>query len=239
MDNITVIGDIHGCYKTFLALLDRIPKGDKIVSVGDLIDRGPYSKEVVQYMIDHPEIQVVLANHEDMCITDMLCENPAEAAYHGEWLVYQAGETLYSYQKDGKLDRDLLTEHAKWMSKLPLYLEFPDTYMIGKDTDMGCKRHLVVSHASIGSTWKFRDAHHDGYHFFRKEALWNRGAPEDVQDIYNVFGHTPLPNGPKIKSFYANIDTGCVFKRLHNSEYATLTALRFPSMEIIQQKNIE
>jgi len=235
MQQITIIGDIHGNHKTFLALLEKIPKEDTIVVAGDLVDRGPDSKGIVQYVIDN-NILCVLGNHEKMMSDDILKN---KTPYEGEWLAHQAGKTLDSYRKpDYTVDWELMKVHSEWMSKLPLYLEFPDTFKIGYDTDHGRKRHLVVSHASIGSTWKFRDPSHPKHHFFKDNAIWNRDRPDDVLDIYSVFGHTPV-NIPRITNFYANIDTGCVFKRDWSEQYGYLTALRFPAMEVISQKNID
>lgn len=235
MKQITVIGDIHGCYNTFLELLKKIPKEDTIVSVGDLVDRGPFSKQVVQYMIDHPEILVVKANHEDMMINDMLGD--PSAAYYGEWKATQAAETMNSYRKeDGTVDLELMREHAKWMANLPLFLEFPDVKLTENTyLNQDHERHLVVSHSSIGNTWRFRDPNSEGHHWFENGALWNRDVPRDVKDIYNIFGHTPNTK-PKVKSFYANIDTGCVFNR---SGYDKLTAIRFPSLKLITQENVD
>lgn len=237
MKQVTVIGDIHGCFDTFMELLKKIPKEDQIVLVGDLIDRGPKSKQVVQYVIDHPEILCVKANHEDMAVTDLL--GKSLDPYHGEWLVYQGGQTLESYKPtfDSAPDFELLKEHAKWMKELPLYLEFPDCIKIGDDEDYGKSRHLVVSHSSIGSTWKYRDPDHPKHHFFKDKALWNRDIPDNADGLYNVFGHTPVYGAqPIVRSFYANVDTGCVFNR---NGFAKLTAIRFPSLEIIQQQNID
>ncbi len=239
MKEVVVIGDIHGCYKTFLVLLDKVKEqfpSATICAVGDLVDRGPDSRSVVRYFIDHPEILCVKANHEDMLCKDVLGE---KTPYTGQWYAYQGGATLSSYNIDGKLDRDLLKSHAEWMDKLPLYLEFKDCIKIGDDSDHGQSRYLVVSHASLGSTWHMRDKSHPSNECFESDVLWNRDKPHDIKEIYNIFGHTPLPEGPKIKSFYANIDTGACFKRLGSEQYGVLTALHFPSMTVIQQKNIE
>ena len=53
MENIYIISDIHGCYKTLLALIDQFPnkQNSKIVFVGDLIDRGKNSCEVVELLL--------------------------------------------------------------------------------------------------------------------------------------------------------------------------------------------
>lgn len=75
---------------------------------------------------------------------------------------------------------------------------------------------------------------------FKNKVLWNRDVPSKAKGkqlgFYNVFGHTPKPDGPLITKHYANIDTGCVFKRVH---YGKLTALHYPSLEFIQQENID
>ena len=47
MENIYVIGDVHGCYRSLLALIEQLPHkfDSKICFVGDLIDRGPASAD--------------------------------------------------------------------------------------------------------------------------------------------------------------------------------------------------
>jgi serine/threonine protein phosphatase 1 len=48
-----VIGDIHGCYRELLDLLEAcaVDDGDRVVSVGDLVDRGPSSLEVCDWFL--------------------------------------------------------------------------------------------------------------------------------------------------------------------------------------------
>ena len=49
--NTLVIGDIHGCYDELQTLLDKagLSSGDKIVAVGDIVDRGPETPEVLGF----------------------------------------------------------------------------------------------------------------------------------------------------------------------------------------------
>lgn len=62
------IGDIQGCYHTFMALLSRLqfnPKQDKLWLVGDLINRGSGSLEVLRWCYQHQQsIKLVLGNHD-------------------------------------------------------------------------------------------------------------------------------------------------------------------------------
>lgn len=61
-----VIGDIHGCWAELQALFDKVGlnDGDRVVSVGDLVDRGPGSPEVVDWFRQRAGAVVVCGNHE-------------------------------------------------------------------------------------------------------------------------------------------------------------------------------
>ncbi|MFO1519570.1 MAG: symmetrical bis(5'-nucleosyl)-tetraphosphatase [bacterium] len=62
------IGDIQGCFKTLLKLLEKIhfsPLSDQLWLLGDLVNRGPHSLEVLRWASSHREnIRVVLGNHD-------------------------------------------------------------------------------------------------------------------------------------------------------------------------------
>ena len=66
-----VIGDIHGCFTKALAALEAVgfdpADGDRLFSVGDLVDRGPES-DCVLWWLDQPWFFAVQGNHEDMAI---------------------------------------------------------------------------------------------------------------------------------------------------------------------------
>lgn len=63
-----VIGDIQGCIETLHALLKKIafdPASDRLLLVGDLVNRGPSSLEVLRWVRDHHErVACVLGNHD-------------------------------------------------------------------------------------------------------------------------------------------------------------------------------
>ena len=70
-----IIPDIHGCAKTLDVMLKnmlRATRDDELFFLGDYIDRGPNSKEVLDYLMDLQEggwnIHCLKGNHEDYCV---------------------------------------------------------------------------------------------------------------------------------------------------------------------------
>ena len=65
-----IVGDLHGCFDLFQKALDRVdfnPDKDRVFSVGDLADRGPYSLECLR-LLNEPWFHAVCGNHEQMLI---------------------------------------------------------------------------------------------------------------------------------------------------------------------------
>lgn len=222
--NLYIIGDVHGCYKTLMALVDKLPKDARLCFVGDLIDRGPNSKDVIEFVKNNNHL-CVKGNHEDMMYD---YTPPGPYGETSQWLSNGGITTLQNYEDD----YDLLQKHLAWIGELPIYIEFP-ILKINKDKE----RYLVVSHSSIARVWKNRDIISE--HKLEDHILWNRdiarGTLPSSNEIYNIFGHT-VDKKPIVKKFFACIDTGCVYNQ---KGYGNLTAIHFPSLEVIQQENIE
>ncbi len=74
MANTIIIGDIHGCYDELLDLLDQIGAvgDDLLISVGDIIDRGPKSMEVFDFFQSRKNSIVVMGNHERKHVNGIL-----------------------------------------------------------------------------------------------------------------------------------------------------------------------
>jgi len=61
-----VIGDIHGCYAELMSLLDcaALGRDDKIIALGDILDRGPDSKKVSEFFSSNERASCLMGNHE-------------------------------------------------------------------------------------------------------------------------------------------------------------------------------
>lgn len=103
-----VVGDVHGRLDLLDQLLDRIhadmaerePRQTLIVFVGDLIDRGPDSKEVVErlrtYRSDDARMIFLLGNHEEVLLRIL----DGDATLMSSWLRFGGAQTLKSYGVD-------------------------------------------------------------------------------------------------------------------------------------------
>jgi len=220
-----IIGDCHGCYDTLIALIKKLPAGVPITFAGDLIDRGPKSAQVIDFVRKNNH-DCVAGNHEVLML-----EAGGKPHMSSIWGLNGGIDCERSYRNEEyELDKKQLADDMKWLRNLPLYIEYPEC----KNED---GRHLVVSHSSVGKVWGWTEERiNNNKDNYQNVILWGRSAPKDAPDIYNVFGHTPQEIEPTIKSFYANVDTGC-FYRGHG--HGILTALQFPEMKVYQQLNID
>ena len=87
---IAVIGDIHGRLDLLHSLLSKVPEGYEIICVGDYIDRGPSSIEVLRFLSERDDIICLKGNHEAMML-DFLSD-PDEKGRR--WIRYGGLQTL-------------------------------------------------------------------------------------------------------------------------------------------------
>lgn len=195
-----VVGDLHGCFTELLDLLAHAkfnPKRDRLISVGDLVDRGDQSKQCLE-LLRKPWFFCVRGNHEQMLL-DHWDDPEANPAFDARWL--------------GQLNTDEVSIHFDAISKLPHVLR------VGTDTDA-----FFVLHAELWETDKqltnsmieqmmFKDASQA-----KAKALWSRHVISshwrDSQDLFHapdlhrIFcGHT-IVQMPMIVEKAIYMDTG-------------------------------
>lgn len=229
MKQIYIISDVHGCYKTLLKLIDQFPdkQNSKIVFVGDLIDRGANSYEVIKFVIDN-NYDCVLGNHENMLL-EYGPNIDSDNLIRDKFWLYNCGgnETLKSYT-----NKEEFSKHYEFLKTLPLYREYKEY----KNKD---NRYLVVSHSAVGKVWSKKDSQNRfDIEDFRTHLLYSRYKEFDNKDIFNVFGHT-IYKEPNLKAYRGAIDLGCYVKDRNILPNPRLCALQFPSMKIYTQKRAE
>ena len=193
-----VISDIHGCYDELETLLLALEKNkeynkdvDKLIFLGDYIDRGRDSRLVVKLIRELQEnndnVIALMGNHEDMLVNYWRGRDDI-------WLFNGYTDTMYSYEGY----KEELADDIEWMRNLPLYYE---------------DDHFVYVHAGIDIDKPLNEQDRHTLLWVREPFIYNRKE----YDKKVVFGHTPTMglNG-KIKPTYTYnnniaIDTGCVF----------------------------
>lgn len=207
MGNIFAIGDIHGSFDQLQGLMQKIPidfMHDTLVFIGDYIDRGPGSVEVVDYLLDLkkrvPGIIFLKGNHEDML------EKYLDGTDRFTYLLNGGQNTLDSYLN--KTDRTdsfpIPNDHMAFFKSLRLYYE--------------TEAYLFV-HAGLRPKVPLASQETDDLLWIRDKFIYSKynfGKPV-------VFGHTPLEK-PLVESNKIGIDTGAVYGN-------ALTCVKLPELE--------
>jgi serine/threonine protein phosphatase 1 len=120
-----IIGDVHGHYQGLMTLLEAISPGkaDRVYFLGDLIDRGPDSAQVVQF-VQQNHHQCILGNHEQLMINAFPSGRPFTPALQA-WLYSGGRTTIASYGHTSKL-----LDHLDWLKTLPTYLDLGDLWLV-------------------------------------------------------------------------------------------------------------
>jgi serine/threonine protein phosphatase 1 len=217
MHKLYAIGDIHGCFEPLKLLVEnkmQPEKQDKIIILGDFIDRGPQSKDVVDYLIQLRssgfDVTLLKGNHEAMLLDAI----KGEDSLH-RWLYYGGEATLKSFGV--KHPSELNAFYLDFFATLPSHCE------IGK--------YLFV-HAGFNDALAnpFDDTH---------AMLWEsqtRYSNPILASKTVVHGHRPLPLDACIKqilqkNLVINIDTGCCYS--DKTGFGKLTALEVFSKTIL------
>jgi serine/threonine protein phosphatase 1 len=214
------IGDIHGCALTFKALVNdelQVLSGDTIYLLGDLVDRGPDTKSVIDEIFSlrerGVEVHVLRGNHEEIMLK-ALDDEPA----HKFWLQCGGKEVLDSFGVDDI--EEIPEKYIQFIQQSILVLHHEPYYFVHAGFDFSLPNPLEGFEAML---------------WIRKMKV-NR---EWLKDNLVVHGHTPEPfediqkqRGPLI-----NLDGGCVFKSRPDMGY--LVALNLHSGEYHAVKNID
>lgn len=213
--------DVHGCAQTLKALVLgklKLQKQDELYVLGDLVNKGPDSKGVIDFIIhlqkQHYNVQCLRGNHDQMLL---------KAAAKGETaLSLSPPEKELVLQSFGIHEfEQLAPKYVAFLSNLPYYLELPDYFLVHAGFDF--KQDNI-----------FKD----------KEAMLNirdyKPLPAKLNNKRLLHGHTPVALHTIKKSvahinYSLNLDAGCVYYK--NASYGNLLAIDLDSQELFIQPN--
>ena len=178
---VAVIGDVHGCYYTLKELVDKIKNkypNIKIFCVGDLVDRGNNSFEVIEFVVAE-KIQCVIGNHDFMFYSNMRDPYSLMAK---SWNYNGAETTLASY-KD-KLNQ--MDKHLDLIINSPLFFNLDDCFISHAGISKSLKDKLPENFLSDDAALKeilSNDL------FNQNSIIWARGDLLNIGKL-QVVGHT-------------------------------------------------
>ena len=160
------ISDIHGEYDRYMAMLEKIQLSDSdtLYVIGDVIDRNPHGVEILLDIMQRDNVQMILGNHEQMCIDDL------------HWHEWDARK-LWQNNGGSCTRRELLYKRSA--PERNRILQFLRDLPSCVDLEVnGRKFHLVHGYPNNEKYYR----------------IWNRPdpkAPAPIPGVTVVIGHTP------------------------------------------------
>ena len=202
-ERVYVVGDIHGVVNEPAILLryleetEGLTQDDLVVFLGDYIDRGPDTKEVIDLMLEFgskfPATRFLKGNHEDMML-DFL----GFGGNLGQAFLYNGGlETIQSYgisvfAPPKEMVEALPPEHFKF------YCELESILVID---------NFICVHAGLNPLRDLESQDDNEVFWIRDEFLNNIHSFDKVV----IFGHTPHQELFVHLPYKVGLDTGLVF----------------------------
>ena len=194
-NKIFFVGDVHGCFNELKALLKKAKlnlKKDRLVLLGDVINKGPFSFEILCWIKKSKHIQCLLGNHELKWLNLSKAKKPLPFSL--QELEQKLGPRLKEYQV--------------WLRSWPLFLEEKDFLAVhagvvpGQNLSQSLPEHLVNIRSWDGEGKNLNNPTDPPWYEFYKEkkpVIYAHWAKQGLQIRHNTIG----------------LDAGCVYgKRL-------------------------
>jgi len=216
---IWAIGDIHGMLDPLTRLISKILwfhkrtdyELEKLIFLGDYIDHGPSSKQVIDYLLDLPcEKIFLMGNHEDLLL-QFVNQSDLFQSFGNVWFRGNGGQrTALSFNPNLQLndnDEDLEPDALKLEEK---YINFFQNLKLSHEEKIGSQKFAFV-HGLLNREYSISEQlalknYHD-YHewlnnnnvWIEDSMLWDRANPKErYADFILVHGHIPTPRLDKM-----------------------------------------
>lgn len=213
---LLAIGDSHGCFRQLNILVTEVIKltrEDKLVMLGDYVDRGEDSKAVLDLLLELIQegynIIPLLGNHEDMMINA-----PKSSLDNYNWMLNGGGETLRSFGVSSVDDID--NKYMDFLSGMPLYHVIDNYFFVHAGFNDDIADPLADRYSML---WERRFEYNSPV--FKGKTIVHGHRPHSLSELKDQVQQTP----PVI-----NIDTGCVYGKEHG--LGDLTAIDLYSMKL-------
>jgi len=178
---IAVIGDVHGCYYTLVELFNKIKEKYSTVPiycVGDLVDRGNNSYEVIKF-VKEEKILFTPGNHDYMFYH--FFKDP-DSIFARSWIFNGSESTIQSYEKHG----EAVFEHIEFIKSAPFYFNLPDCFI--SHAGISIHYHILLKNDFEANIDLFNELVVDDFKTDRG-ILWTRDSLMNIGKL-QIIGHT-------------------------------------------------
>lgn len=189
---IYATSDLHGCSReTLKKLLDKagFSDSDYLFILGDVIDRGEYGTELLLWLTQQSNVQLILGNHEAMMLAckflfqevteeSLECLTVENLSLMQNWVNNGGSSTIQAMKKLVKADPELAEGIWDYLADAPLY-----------DTVRAGRRSFILTHSGLGNF----SPHKNLEDYSPEELLMHRPALSETYfpNAVVIFGHTP------------------------------------------------
>ena len=221
MDRIFAISDIHGCFKPFYELVVNtviLKKSDQLILLGDYIDRGNQSKEVIDFIMDlHKKgfnVTTLAGNHEVMLIDSYYDRDMMPL-----WILNNGMSTLESF---GIQDiREIENRYLEFFKSLEYYKIIGNVVFVHAGFDDSATDPFADNQSMI---WESRPSYLNPV--LSDKTVIHGHRPKSISYVKKLIAE---------KSKVIPIDTGCVYG--NQTGYGNLSALEVNSMILFSVPN--
>lgn len=176
-----LISDIHGEYRKLLNMLRVIDfrEEDTLYIIGDVVDRGEEPIEIIEWVMNTPNVHLLRGNHESMFLDYLNTPEGAEKDIALQMWSRNGGLTTYEgYQKRSREQKERIKE---FVEGLPYYKILGNVLLVHSGVDVVKTKELF----SLEEIMKRQD---------ENALLWSRSefyGFKAIQGVKIFFGHTP------------------------------------------------
>ena len=247
---ILIIGDVHGCLTELKLLIEKATHECNnsqnffaIILVGDLVNKGPFSAEVIQYVrrqqqqnqeSNHCNVFAVRGNHDDAALAAALGDKERSQKPRYNWT------------------KQLSDEDVEWMADLPYTITIPSSYLQGdnnrdtNDANKQAEKDVIVVHAGLLPNEALSDQRPKLMTTIRNVS--HSDSPDKSDDNeeriehiavakawkgpeFVIFGHDAR-RGLQQEEYALGLDTGCVYGK-------QLTGIILPERQLVSVNALE
>lgn len=224
MERRIAVTDIHGCFHSLKNLLEEkveLKKNDHLYLLGDYINKGPHSKQVLDYLLELQEKEYTLhllrGNHEQELL------NVLDGSTSYDTFISKGGETLL---KSFELNHpsQVPSPYIEFTRSMGYFIELPDFYLVHAGFDFSKSNPFLDGEELVN----IRDYQVDLEKTGGRKIIHGH-SPTDLDQI--------LQSLQQKENLHYSLDAGCAYR--DNPKQAHLIALDLDSWKVFIQPNID